>query len=502
MGDYRKKFCLAPFHKLETSMDGTAAPCCSSWIKEHFGSLDSHDLEEIWNGESAQKIRASIHDGSFRFCRKDRCAFLIHDALPDRDSINDPHDRTIIETGATRMERGPDQLVLAHDVTCNLSCPSCRGRLLVADAAQEEKLDRVFDAILRPALTSGLPIELSLSGQGDPWSSKHYLSILRLLSDHDLPVKLNLQTSGVLMSEARWREFEGLSRYRPRVDISIDACHPWTFATIRRNGDWETLQTNLQFIRGLRRMGEISEFSLNATVQADNFHEMADIVRLGKQLGCDGVRFRPVQNTGDHLGSTFYDLNVADPRHFLHDAFLETIRDPIFEEPICSLGDIKAIRDAALEATQPSDVAGRPASDAACLEAISHLVDRNEFSRAAALAAYARIHWPENRELGLLGGMILQASDFTQLATYRYRELVDLDTTDPNARLALGMALFDLNELEEGCRSMIEACLCAPQEPLVCNAVARFFADVLAPGDVMGRRSVDRSEGTPEARAA
>src|SRR5262249_33100104 len=157
---------------------------------------------------------------------------------------------------------------------CNLSCPSCRSGLLVSDETQEKRLDKILDTVLTPALTTGETVELSLSGQGDPWSSQHYRSILRLLADNDLNVKLSLHTNGLLMTEKRWEEYSGLAKYRPLVNVSIDAVNAWTYSVIRRNGDWTKLRENLEFIAGLRREGEVSEFYLNATVQLDNYHEL------------------------------------------------------------------------------------------------------------------------------------------------------------------------------------------------------------------------------------
>lgn len=502
MADLTKKFCLAPFRKFETLIDGTVAPCCSLWIDRRLGHLDSQGLDEIWNGPAAQEIRQSIHDGSFRYCRHDRCSYLIHDTLPDRDSIDDPYYRQIIETGATEMSRGPDWLFLAHDVTCNLSCPSCRSGLLVADAAQEKRLEAIQETILNPALTSGDPVELSLSGQGDPWSSPHYRSILRLLADNELNVRLNLHTNGLLMTPARWQEYAGLARYRPTVNVSIDACRPWTFRVIRRNGEWARLEENLEFMAGLKRAGEISELYLNATIQLDNYHELADMVRLGRRLGCDGVRFFLIQNTGSHLKHLFHAMNVADHRHPLYAAFLETLRDPTFDDPICQMYDVDVLRERARTTTLPSDDVGAPASADACIEAVAGLLDAGSLPEAAAVAACGRAHWPDSRALMLLDGMALQMAGFARLATHRFRELVALDASEPSYHMTLGTTLFELGECEEGARCLITACLVAPDHPEVQDAVAKFFAHAVGPGP-LGHHPVHQASPAPlTARAA
>ena len=245
---------------------------------QRIGNIDRQSFEEIWNSDTAQRIRESVHDGSFSYCRKDRCVFLIHGTLPDRDAVTDPEMRAIIESRATRLSNAPRRLFLAHDVTCNLSCPSCRSGTLVADEQGEARLDVIERTVLRPILNSGEPVEVSVSGQGDPWSSKHYRSVLKHLATHDLNVKLNLHTNGVLMTPACWNEYKGIEKYKPLVDVSVDACRPWTYSVLRRGGEWSRLEENLRFIAGKRREGIVSAFFINATVQLDNFHELADLV--------------------------------------------------------------------------------------------------------------------------------------------------------------------------------------------------------------------------------
>ena len=57
----------------------------------------------------------------------------MEDALPLRDEVQDPSMRRIIDENITHLDTSPSWLFLAHDITCNLACPSCRDGLIVSD---------------------------------------------------------------------------------------------------------------------------------------------------------------------------------------------------------------------------------------------------------------------------------------------------------------------------------------------------------------------------------
>jgi MoaA/NifB/PqqE/SkfB family radical SAM enzyme len=313
--DLSDRFCEAPFVKFETLIDGTVAPCCSIWTKQRLGSLDRQNFEQIWNSDASQAMRESILDGSYRYCNKSRCTLITEDALPTRGEVTDPELARMIETGETHLDAGPRWLFLAHDITCNLACPSCRSSLIGADEVQQARFQVIEENVFRPLFNSDGEVTLSISGQGDPWSSPHYRSILRYMADHDLNTRLNIHTNALLMTEARWNQYAGLARYKPLVDVSIDACSPHVYEYVRRPGKWERLLPNLQFIARGRKEGTFSAYYINATIQLDNFHEMGALVDFGTELGADNVRLYMIQNTGGHLAPDFAHKNVADAAH-------------------------------------------------------------------------------------------------------------------------------------------------------------------------------------------
>jgi hypothetical protein len=310
-------------------------------------------------------------------------------------------------------------------------------------------------------------VELSVSGQGDPWSSKHYRSILRFVADNSFDLSLNLHSNGLLMTPDRWAKFEGLEKYRPPVNLSIDACRPWTYAVLRRNGDFARLEENLAFIAAKRRAGAFSEFYLNATVQLDNYHETPALALLAKSLGCDGMRFYMLQKTGDHLSpAEFAKKNVAAPEHPLHLAFLETLRSPLFDDPVCRLYDMDLARHAAQSTRLPSDD-NPSASPEQCVELVHTALGQGLTTIAAALAAHGRVRYPEALEICLAEASALEALGFREQARYRYREVLRARPFDVNALIGLGTNLIESGDVRGGVRELLSAAATTSEEALL-----------------------------------
>ncbi|WP_109808376.1 SPASM domain-containing protein [Sphingosinithalassobacter portus] len=418
--DLSDRFCDAPFIKFETLMDGTVAPCCSIWTQKRLGTLDGQTAEEIWNSPSSQQMRESILDGSYRYCNKQRCTLIMEDQLPRRDAVADPGLRAIIDAGQTALDTPPRWLFLAHDVSCNLACPSCRSEILGASEAQEARFAKIEQQVFQPLLSAGGRVKISLSGQGDPWSAPHYRSILRYLADHELDVDLDLHTNALLMGEKRWQEYAGLDRYEALVNVSIDACTPWVYEVVRRPGKWEKLYPNLRFIADKHDRGEFREFHLNATIQLDNFHEMPAFIDLAEELGADSFRMYMMQNTGGHIARDYARKNVGDVQHPLHRAFLETLRDPRLADPRAHLYDVGTWRARALEARLPTDALGAGYGFAALSDAIRD-ADGDD-ATIVALCAGGRTRLRGNVDLLLVEASALRRLGFEQQAEYRLRE--------------------------------------------------------------------------------
>ncbi|OBS53492.1 hypothetical protein A8B73_05380 [Methylosinus sp. 3S-1] len=330
----RASFCDKPFRNLETSPSGFAYVCCSSWLPTPIGDINS-GIDDIWFGRRARALRASILDGSFRYCSRVHCSEIANRNLPRRDSERATQ---IMAEFASASPPTPKNVVLSHDRSCNLSCPSCRSENIVADKIKQAKLDEVTERLLVPMLRRAETV--FVTGSGDPFGSAHFRRLLkRLITDEFSNLRVNLGTNGQLFDARAWRDL-GLEGRVREVQISIDAARPETYSIVRRGGTFERLLANLEFIEGLRRSGVIESLHFSMVVQRLNFREMPDFVRLGRRFAADSVAFNMIRNWGTFSRAEFEQEFVGAATHPDFEELTRMLSDPILQPPYAQLGNI------------------------------------------------------------------------------------------------------------------------------------------------------------------
>ena len=185
-------FCSKPFKWFEITQVneiGEVYMCCPAWLDTPIGNLRYQSVEEIWNGEEAQKLRRSILDGSFKYCNRSRCPFL-STVLEPVERIKDVKDedlKLVIEKGLTILPYGPQEINCCYDKSCNLSCPSCRTEIII-ESKNKQKILEIQDKIRNEALQDAHL--LYITGSGDPFGSPFFRKWLRTMKREDMP---NLQ---------------------------------------------------------------------------------------------------------------------------------------------------------------------------------------------------------------------------------------------------------------------------------------------------------------------
>ena len=125
-------FCSQPFTRYEIlgggGDRGEVFSCCQSWITKSLGNMSERPVADVWNSRAAQKIRRSILDGSFKYCRRDVCPYLqrIDGPVQRIEDVKDERLLEIIQKELTIVPFGPSDIICCFDQSCNLSCPSCR----------------------------------------------------------------------------------------------------------------------------------------------------------------------------------------------------------------------------------------------------------------------------------------------------------------------------------------------------------------------------------------
>jgi sulfatase maturation enzyme AslB (radical SAM superfamily) len=320
------RFCRVPFESIETAPNGDVHFCCPAWLPVPIGNLDKNTHEQIWNSPTAQAVRQSIHDGSYRYCSRVHCAHLSSNSLPRRDQIKPEHLRAISQAKLTRLTSRPRKLVLAHDRSCTLSCPSCRTKIIVASHVEQIRLNRMADDVLLPLTRDALRIRITSSG--DPFGSGHFRYVMKELDRQRYPrLVLEIQTNGVLFDEAAWREFDLVGRLG-LVAISLDSANEETYSVVRRGGSFRRLQDNLDFLAGRRKAGEISLMRLDFVVQGLNYREMPEMLSIADRYGFDKIKFQMIRNWHTYSAAEFAKHDIGSRYHPRYQEFLEILNHP------------------------------------------------------------------------------------------------------------------------------------------------------------------------------
>lgn len=357
LDDLSDRFCEQPFVAIATRPpDGdshgkpTLFACwCPGMLPYPLSRRPEGDsgAEDIWNGPEIQELRRSILDGDYTYCSRMLCARTLNATLEKKDDITDPVLRDIIDNHRTHIETAPRYIMLAHDKSCNIACPSCRIDIITARNEARIVMDEVVDQHILPLL-QGANTYMCVSGDGDPFASKHYRRLLQNLDPvRNKGLKLHLQTNGLLFTRTEWKSLSHIHPLIWGVNVSIDAADAETYEDVRRPGKWETLSANMEFLADLRRSGEISFLCICFVVQAKNFEQMPAFVQLGQRWSVDRVLFSRLFPTlsGSSNPADFNANAITDDRHPKHARFLEVLNHPIMGSKEVDLTTIASYRD-------------------------------------------------------------------------------------------------------------------------------------------------------------
>lgn len=335
----RTRSCRAPFEEIETRTNGQVHFCCSAWQPAPIGPLDATNDGGFWNSDSAKEIRRSVLEGDFSHCSRWHCPSISGRRLPEKDAPD-------MVALAQAPDLKPARVILSHDRSCNISCPSCRSDLIALSNAKSTQLNELFEEKLLPLVVDAKKVKVT--GSGDPFGSRHFRYLVKRLTDSFTPERrIQLHTNGLLANERAWNDLD-LWGHVSSVWVSIDAVDPETYSVVRRGGQMAALLPNLRFLGRLRKAGEIDSFRLDFVVQHANYAEIGDFVDMAQSVGADGVYFLRLRNWGHFDVETFRKMDVFAPDHPEHSALLDRLFDPRLASDGVELGSISAMREKAI----------------------------------------------------------------------------------------------------------------------------------------------------------
>jgi len=339
------RFCPNPFRQLDLEEDGSAFACCSAWLPTPMGNLKHRTLDELWNGQTMQKIRESIYDGSFRYCRHDRCPRIQNNSLETLQEAEQEADiGAAVRNQSLVLDTPPVFLNLCNDRSCNLQCPSCRTERINYHAGQEyqdrlELQKRLLDPYLEGPREQAFT--LSVTGSGDPFASKVFRQQLFALDGRKYPnMRINLQTNGVLLTPKTWRRMHAIHENIEHVFLSIDAATEPTYNITRQGGHWETLMENCARLGEFRASGQLKYLRFDFVVQLANYTEMPAFVELSKAMGADCAYFSRLLDWGTWPRKEFLEQCVWETNHPKYADFMRVLSDPCLHDPYVDSGNL------------------------------------------------------------------------------------------------------------------------------------------------------------------
>lgn len=286
---------------------------CGSWMPITVGNILTTPLADILASPLAQSIRQSIINGTYEYCNEKVCGVIQNNGLNTIDTVP-PNIQPLLED-ASQFQM-PYEISLHGDLTCNLSCPSCRTQVIKVNdeeiTRQEEIGQQIFNNLFGKPTTQQMNI--ITSGSGEVFASPMLLNFLKKINLDQYPnVVFQLCTNGLLCKK-RWDQIKHLESNIKRITVSIDATCATTYEKLRRGGTWESLLENMEFLKN-KCADTGMKFHTRMIVQNDNQHEILKFYEFSKNFNVDVVEYSRIANWGSYMPDEFKQVDVFEKSH-------------------------------------------------------------------------------------------------------------------------------------------------------------------------------------------
>lgn len=316
--NYHDKVCMAPFDTISITADGTIflCGCGREWLPTPVGNIFKSRLDEIIRSRTSREIQSSIIDGSFSFCNEKACGVIKNGQLIPKKNLNSNDHHRIDENLKNNNFVYPKRIFFSGDYTCNLSCPSCRTKIIKLSDPQIVAQKKLISLLKDNLFFSPTDAEvyLYLSTTGELFASELLLDLVSSIKICDFPnLKLEIQTNGLLCKK-RWHRLGELSKNVDLVVVSFDASTKETYEKLRRGGVWENLLENLSWLRD-KKIKDNFRFITRMVVQESNYREMLDFYDLSRSYLADTIHYNRITNWGTYNKDQFSMVDVFSTGH-------------------------------------------------------------------------------------------------------------------------------------------------------------------------------------------
>jgi MoaA/NifB/PqqE/SkfB family radical SAM enzyme len=311
---FQGKYCLSPFVMIEVTIEGDVRMCgCGGWMPTTIGNLKETTLKEMLHSDLAQKIRQSIIDGSYVYCNEKLCGVIANNSLNTINTV--PANIRELFDDPAKFEM-PHHISFQGDETCNLSCPSCRTKIIKTPKEQQAEQLRIGEIVSNNLFhqASDKKIKLECSGTGEVFASPMLMNFINSIDCSKFPnLELDIGTNG-LMCEQNWHRLGDKHRAIKKITVSIDASQAGTYEKLRRGGKWPKILEAMKFLQSKKH--ELG-FALHTRiiVQQQNYTQMESFYNLCQTFDVDTVEYSRVTNWGTWNFLEFNSQDVLNPVH-------------------------------------------------------------------------------------------------------------------------------------------------------------------------------------------
>jgi radical SAM protein with 4Fe4S-binding SPASM domain len=333
-------FCSRPFHCLDIYPDGRVYSCCPAWTDEYYlGNIFEQNFNEVWNGEKAKKFRASILDGSYCYCNKEKCILYLKN---DFNLFSKFYD--IEEATAKKFSEimAPTKFVkFSHDRTCNVRCVICRDCQHTNSIEMTLKFDKMIGDIFLPMLENAEIV--SLNGCGEALASRHCRNLIKATTKKYPEIKFALLSNGLLLDKNNFEEL-GVTDKIYSVYISLHSTNKDTYKKIVFDSNFDRVIKNIEELSHMKKQGLLAEIILAMVVSKINYKEMFSFAQLAEKYDTY-AQFTEIIDWGTKnwfgAGSkSFEELEVFKEKHPEYNSFCKILQNDIFKSERCLLSPL------------------------------------------------------------------------------------------------------------------------------------------------------------------
>ena len=297
--------CPRPWDTILIDKQGSCYACeCTSWLPQSIGNLQIKSLEEIIGSDMHRHLQSSITDGTYRYCNEHQCSYIKSGA--------------VLHGQPERIQH----LRLAIDDSCNLRCPSCRKSMIFHKEGSAYNLGiRLADKINDWLHNYEHPIQVHIGSDGDPFASHVYRYFMEQTPERE-NIKYSILTNGLMFREFHTRVPYVINNLR-ELGVSIDGATKATYEKLRLGGKWDKINENLECIAELKQRHNF-RFILHFVVQKDNYHEMEDIILLGRKYNADRVWLNKMEDW--NVNPNFSDVDIFRSTRPLHEDYRNRLK--------------------------------------------------------------------------------------------------------------------------------------------------------------------------------